>query len=100
MPYSSVSINHYQGRLIIFTGDRKTKKPGQGKWELISMIHIYNPDTKSWDHVGNVPYSYLLGKSVHIGENKLLFIGGLTGTHTVGKGDDMVTTCLLLTIPK
>ena len=100
MPYSSWSINHYQGRLVIFTGDHKVEEPEQGKaaWELLSLIHLYNPDTKSWDHVGNFPHNYLVGKSVHIGENKLLFIGGLTGTHTTGKADDSVATCLMLTL--
>ena len=38
-----------------------------------------------------------MGRSVHIRENKILFIGGLTGTHTAGKGDDMLTGCLILT---
>ena len=63
MPYSSPSINHYQGRLVIFTGDHKVEQPEQGKavWELISLIHIYNPDTKCWDHVGKVPHDYLVG---------------------------------------
>ena len=27
MPYSSSSINHYQGRLIIFTGDHRVEQP-------------------------------------------------------------------------
>ena len=100
MPYSSWSINHYQGRLVIFTGDHKVEQPEQGEaaWELISLIHIYNPDTKSWDHVGEFPHDYLVGKSVHLREDKLLFIGGLTGTHIIGKDDDSVTTCLMLTL--
>ena len=100
MPYSSWSINHYRGRLVIFTGDRKVEQPGENKstWEVIPLIHLYNPDTKSWDHVGDVPYKYLMGKSIHIGINKLLFLGGLTGTHMVGKADDMLTTCEALTL--
>ena len=99
MPYSSWSINHYQAHLVIFTGDHKVEQPEQGKaaWELISLIHLYNPDTKCWDHVGDVPHGYLEGRSVHIREDKLLFIGGLTGTHSTGKDDDSVTTCLMLT---
>ena len=103
MPYSSWSINHYQGSLIIFTGDHKVKQPGQTKstWELISQIHLYNPDTKSWDLVGDVPYNFLMSKSVHISENELLFIGGMTGTHRIDKSDDMLTTCLTLQlVPK
>ena len=100
MPYSSWSITHYQDHLIIFTGDHRIEKPGQSKstWELISKIHLYNPNTKSWDHVGDVPYDYLMGKSVHIRENKILFISGVTGTHTIGKGDDMLRTCTILTL--
>ena len=100
MPYSSWSINHYQGCLIIVTGDHKVKQPGQRKstWELISQIHLYNPDTQSWELVGDVPYNYLMGKSVHIRENELLFIGGITGTLTINKANDMLTTCLTLTL--
>ena len=100
MPYSSWSITQYQGHLITFNGDRKIEKSRNSKstWELISQIHLYNPDTKSWDLVGDVPYNYLMGKSVHIRENKILFIGGLTGTHTLGKPDDMLTTCSTLTL--
>ena len=100
MPYSSWSINQYQGRLIIFTGDYRVEQPGQteSSWQLISQIHLYNPGTKSWDHVGEVPYNYLMGRSAHIRENKILFISGLTGTHAVGKGDDMLTRCVVLTL--
>ena len=97
IPYSTWSINQYQGRLIVFNGDRKVEQSrSKSSWELISLIHIYNPDTKSWDYVGDVPYGYLMGKSVHIKENKILFIGGLSGTHTVGKPDDMLATCLAI----
>ena len=82
IPYSPLSINHYQDLLIVFSGDHKVEKPGQRKvnWELISLINLYNPNTKSWDHVGAVPYEYLATRyrSVHIRGNKLLFIGGLT----------------------
>ena len=100
MPYSSWSINHYQGRLIIFTGDHRVEQPGQSEptWELLSQIHVYNPNTKSWDLIGDVPYNYLMGKSVHIRENILLFISGVIGTHLIGKGDDMLTTCTTLTL--
>ena len=100
MPYSSWSINHYQDHLIIFTGDHRVEQPGQRKstWELVSHIHLYNPNTKSWDHVGDVPYDYLMGRSVHIKENKILFISGVTGTHTVGNSNDMLTTCSILTV--
>ena len=42
--------------------------------------------------------SYLLGRSVHIRGNKLLFIGGLTGTHNVSEDDDLLTTCSMVTL--
>ena len=100
MPYSSCSINHYQGHLITFTGYRIVEQPDEDKpvCELIPLIHIYNPDTKTWDCVGDISIGYLLGVSVHISENKILFIGGLTGTHTIGKDDDIMTTCSILTL--
>ena len=100
MPYSSCSINHYQGHLITFTGGRKVELPDEDKpvFELVPLIHIYNPDTKTWDCVGDIPHGYYLGKSVHIRENKILFIGGLTGTHNAGIDDDIMTTCSTLTI--
>ena len=100
MPYSSFSINHYQDHLITFTGDHKVERPGEDKpvWELVPLIHIYNPDTKTWDCVGDIPIGYYLCMSVHIRENKILFIGGLTGTHNTGTDDDIMTTCSILTL--
>ena len=99
MPYSSVSINHYQGHLITFTGGRQVELPDEDKpvWELVPLIHIYNPDTKTWDCVGDIPHGYYLGKSVCTRENMILFIGGLTGTHSADIDDDMMTTCSTLT---
>ena len=100
MPYSSCSINHYQGHLITFTGGRMVELPDEDKpvIELVPLIHIYNPDTKTWDCVGDIPHGYYLGMSVHIRENKILFIGGLTGTHNTNIDDDIMTTCSILTI--
>ena len=100
MPYSSIAINHYQGHLITFTGGRKVEQPDEDKpvWELVPLIHIYNPDTKTWDCVGDIPHGYYLGRSVHIREDKILFIGGLTGTHATNKDNDIMTTCLILTL--
>ena len=100
MPYSSFSINHYQGHLITFTGGRMVERPEEDKpvYELVPLIHIYNPDTKAWDCVGDIPHGYYLSRSVHIRENKILFIGGLTGTHDTDKDDDIMTTCSILTI--
>ena len=100
MPYSSYSINHYQGHLITFTGDHGVEEPDEDKpvWELVPLIHIYNPDTKTWDCVGDIPIGYYLCMSVHIRENKILFIGGLTGTHSTGTDDDIMATCSVLTL--
>ena len=100
VPYSSFSINHYQGRLITFTGDHLVQQTGESEpvYELVPLIHMYNPDTKSWDCVGKNPHGYHFGRSVHLEENKILFIGGLTGTHDVTLDDDLVTTCMILTL--
>lgn len=99
MPYSSFSINHYQGHLVTFGGGHRVEKPEEDKlaWQSVPLIHIYNPDTRTWDCVGEIPHGYLLGRSVHIRENKFVFIGGLTGTHDPRK-DDMITTCSILTL--
>ena len=102
MPYSSCSINHYQGHLITFTGGRMVEHPDEDKpvMELVPLIHIYNPDTKTWDCVQDIHniMGYYLGMSVHIRDNKILFIGGITGTHNTGKDDDIMTTCSILTL--
>ena len=72
MPYSSFSINHYQGHLITLTGCHLVERPDEDKpvWELVPLIHIYNPDTKTWDCVGDIPIGCVLGMSVHIREKK------------------------------
>ena len=97
MPYPSYSINHYQDRLITFGGGFQIEQVDKHKpvWQSVPLIHIYNPDTRTWDHVGEIPLGYLLGKSVHIRKNKFLFIGGFTGTHNA---DEMITTCSILTL--
>ena len=99
MPYSSPSINNYQGHLIIFTGDREVEQTDEDMpvWELVPLIHIYNPDTKTWDYVGDISIGYRFGISVHIRENKILFIGGLTGTYDANNDDDIMTSCSILT---
>ena len=100
MPYSSPAINHYQGHMITFTESRFIERPEEDKpvMELVPLIHIYNPDTKTWDYVGNIPIGCLLGLSVHIRENKILFIGGLTGRHDLSNNDDIMTSCSILTL--
>ena len=55
-----------------------------------------NHYTSTWDCVGEIPYKYLVCRSVHIGDNKILFIGGVTGTYDPCKDDDIVTTCIML----
>ena len=103
MPYSSLSINHYQGRLIKFGGGYCIEKLDKDEllWQSVPLIHIYNPDTRTWDCVGEIPHGYLLGKSIHIKENKILFMGGLTGTRDYNPhdiDDDRITTCSILTL--
>lgn len=96
MPYSSNSVNHYQGHLIIFSGDYfdKTTK----RWILAPMMYVYNPQTKLWSHIAENHIGYLLGVSVRVSENKIFILGGLTGTHDTAECDNLVTTCLLVTI--
>ena len=100
MPYSSFSIIHYQGCLITFGGERRFEHSDKVNriFQSVSAIHIYNPVAMTWDCVGEIPFGYLLGMSVHITKNKFLFIGGLTGTHDLDKDDDMIMTCLILTL--
>ena len=100
MPYSSFSIIHYQGRLITFGGERRFEHSDKVNriYQSVPPIHIYNPVAMTWDCVGEIPFGYLLGMSVHITNNKFLFIGGLTGTHDLNKDDDMIMTCSILTL--
>ena len=101
MPYSSFSINHYQGHLITFSGAYKVEQPEEQNtaWQSVPLIHIYNPNTKSWDYVGEIPYGYLLGRSgVFIRENTMFFIGGLTGTYDLSRDNNVITTCSMLTL--
>ena len=100
MPYSSFSINHYQGHLITFSGNYKNEHPDEGipVCQSVPLIHIYSPNIKTWDCVGEIPHGYLLGRSVHIKENKILFIGGLTDKHHLNKDDNIITASSILTI--
>ena len=100
MPYSSFSIRYYKGRLITFGGGHKVEQSDKDKpvWQSVPLIHIYNPDTRTWDCVGEIPHGYLLGRSVHIRENKFLFIGGVTAIHSAAKDDDIIRKCSMLTL--
>ena len=49
-----------------------------------------------WSCVGENPNNYYLGKSVHLSENKLLFLGGTSGIHDPCNEDNLVTTCMML----
>ena len=104
MPYTSQSIIHYQGRLIILNGDHLVEQSGvsESVWKLAQESFLYNPNTKSWDHVGDdLQNDYKLGKPVCIEENKVFFIGGYTGTFDSQNKNDLVKTCSLLTfVPK
>ena len=100
MPYSSPSISHYQGHLIAFSGDHVIEQTDEdiSVWKSVSQIHIYNPGTKLWDCVGEVSYNYTSGMLAQLSEDKILFIGGLTGTHVTSNVADLVTTCWTITI--
>ena len=100
MPYPSLSINHYQGHLITFGGGYRVERPDIEKpvFHSVPLIHIYNPYINTWDCVGEIPYEYLLGRSVHIRDNKILFIGGLTGICSTSNNDDIIATCSMLTL--
>ena len=100
MPYFSLSINHYQGRLITFGERYRVEQSDTGKpvYMSVPLIHIYNLNTNTWDCVGEIPHGYLLGFLVHIRKNKILFIGGFTGTYHANKNDDIITTCTILTL--
>ena len=100
MPYSSHSINHYQGRLITFGGSYQVEQVDEHNpvFQSVQLIHIYNPHTRTWDHVGEIPHGYLLGRSVRIRESRYLFIGGLSGTYDPNRDDDMMITCSILTL--
>ena len=82
VPYSSYSIICYQSYLITFTGFRLAEQAAK-VLKMIPQIHIYNPDTLSWDYVGDATCGYVLGMSVYVGENKILFMGGITGSYNV-----------------
>ena len=98
MPCVSHSINHYQGCLIAFSGITRQVEHPSPVYKFVPLVHLYNPSTKCWDCVGDSDYPYNLGRSVHIGENKILFIGGSTGTHDLMRKADLVKSCITLTI--
>jgi len=99
MPCTGSSINHYRSRLIVFTGDKLVQQADKASpvWALDPFIYIYNDSTKSWDCVGEIPHAYLFGHSVHLKENKIMFVGGLTGEHDPDDEDDIKLTCMLVT---
>ena len=97
MPYSPWSITHYQGRLIIINGDRKVALSEENTWRVIKQSYLFNTNANSWDYVGDDFHGYKLGRAVHLEENKIIFIGGITGTFDVSKESDLVETCSILT---
>ena len=58
--------------------------------------YLYNPNTNSWDYVGDDFHDYKLGKAVNLRESKIVFVGGTTGTFNASKDDDLVATCTVL----
>lgn len=102
MPYCSDSINHYQGHLITFTGDYLIEHPDDDDpvYKLSPHIYMYNPDTRSWDYMGDVPNAYYMGRLVHVSENRIIFIGGMSGKHDASNDNDLVGTCTMLKMCK
>ena len=98
MPYCSLAINQYQGHLITFSGDYELPLSNKITCALAPQIHVYNADTKSWDCVGEIPNKYYLGRSIHINDHEILFITGLTGSHDMSKEDNLMPSCLKLTL--
>ena len=91
LPYSTISINHYQGRIIAFGGGYYVKQPNTDRpaYKSVPLIHIYNTITNTWDCVGVIPSAYSVGRSIHIGDHKIFFIGGLTGMYYAEKNNDI-----------
>ena len=79
----------HQGHLIAFSAISLVEHPAEEK-AVHQFVALYNPNTRCWDCVGSIDYPYNLGISVHIRENKILFIRGSTSTHYVSKSDDVV----------
>ena len=99
MPYSSWSINHYKNHLIAFTGDSLVQPSDKDETvcQNVPLIYIYNPNTFTWDCVDDLSgtIDIYLGRSIHINENTILFMGGIAGKHE--SYDDIVTACYTLT---
>ena len=57
MPYSSFSINLYQGYLITFSGGYRVERSDKDKpvFQSVPLIYICNPDTRTWNCVGETP---------------------------------------------
>ena len=94
IPYFSLSINHYQGHLIVFTGVSLGEELSQDK--PMHQFHLYNPDTKSWDYIATASEGYIWGRSVHIEDDEIFVVGGTTGTIYRGNDNNLVKTCLKL----
>ena len=99
MPYSSFSINHYQGHLITFTGVSLGEEAA-AQDKPIHQFHLYNPDTKSWEYTATASEGYIWGRSVHIKDDVIFIVGGTTGTIYRGKDDNLVKTCLTLSFTR
>ena len=80
----------------MFNGDYWDKQAK--RYTLSLMTYIYNADTKTWCYVTENPIGYNLGLSIHVNDNQIFLVGGVTGTHDCDKDDDVVATCMLLTI--
>ena len=100
MPYSSWSFNYYKNNLIAFTGNSAVQPSENSKLtcQNVPLIYIYNPSTNLWDCVDDLNGStidHYLGCSIHVNENTILFLGGISGRHE--RVEDFVDSCYTLT---
>ena len=102
LPYYTTSINYYQNHLFFFTGEQPIEQLNKDKpgWRFVPLIHMYNIHTNTWDCIGDIQHGYCFGPSIHVKENEILFIGGMIahGEHCASDTDDIIPTCMMLTI--
>jgi len=105
MPYCCHSIFYYKENLITITGnflsEQRNDKGILLFCKALPLIHLYNPLTMCWDCVGECPHGYCLGRSVHVNESKILFVGGAISARAycyLDNEDNLVTKCMMLSI--
>jgi len=83
LPCTTASFASYKDHLLVFGGDyveciRGTKQI----WKAISSIYLYHSQRKQWEVVGQIPYSYHLGRCINVTPSKIMFFGGLADPST------------------